>query len=110
MGKRGEGVDNRLIICSNIGTINEGDYMSRKHGMGWDNGNIVPIGKNLKSHSGRYAINEQKRDEGKDIIINHAYHNKLQMQVYLQEQREKKDDALWAEAMQILDELNNNSA
>ena len=43
--------------------------MSRKHGMGWDNGNIVPIGKNLKSHSGRYAINEQKRDEGKDIII-----------------------------------------
>ena len=110
MGKRGVGVDNRLIICSNIGTINEGDYMSRKHRMGWDNGNIVPIGKNLKSHSGRHIVNSEKSIVGKDIIINHAYHNKLQMQVYLQEQREKKDDALWAEAMQILDELNNNSA
>ena len=99
------GVDNRLIICSNIGTINEGDYMSRKHGMGWDNGNIVPIGKNLKSHSGRHIVNEQRRDEGNDIIINHAYHNKLQMQMYLQEQREKKDDALWADTMRMLDEL-----
>ena len=79
--------------------------MSRKHGVGWDNGNIVPIGKNLKSHSGRHIVNEQRRDEGNDIIINHAYHNKLQMQMYLQEQREKKDDALWADTMRMLDEL-----
>ena len=105
MGEKRVGVDNRLIICSNIGTINEGDYMSRKHGMGWDNGNIIPIGKNLKSHSGRHIVNSEKSIVGKDIIINHAYHNKLQMQVYLQEQREKKDDALWADTMRMLDEL-----
>ena len=28
MGEEGERLDNRLIIWSNIGTINEGDYMS----------------------------------------------------------------------------------
>ena len=27
------------------------------------------------------------------------------MQVYLQEQREKKDDALWADTMRMYDEL-----
>jgi len=79
--------------------------MSRKHGTGWENGNIVPIGKNLKSHSGKYCVNEQKRDEGNNIIVNTIYHNKLQMQVYLQEQGEKRDNALWADTMRMYDEL-----
>tara|TARA_Y100001963_G_C6584444_1_gene355032 strand:- start:305 stop:637 length:333 start_codon:yes stop_codon:yes gene_type:complete len=109
MGEEGGRLDNRLIICSNIGTINEGDYMSRKHGMGWDNGNIVPIGNSLKSYSGRHIVNSEKATIGKNIIINHAYHNKLQMQMYLQEKREQKDDALWAENERMLEELNDNS-
>ena len=80
--------------------------MSRKHGVGWDNGNIIPIGKNLKSHSGRHIVNEQKRDEGNNIIINHAYHNKLQMQVYLEEQREKKNAEMWADIRRMQENIN----
>ena len=80
--------------------------MSRKQGMGWDNGNIVPIGKNLKSHSGRHIVNEQRRDEGNNIIINHAYHNKLQMQVYLEEQREKKNAEMWADIRRMQENIN----
>ena len=77
--------------------------MSRKHGVGWDNGNIIPIGKNLKSHSGRHIVNSEKAIVGKDIIINHAYHNKLQMQVYIREQREKK---MWEDIIHMQENIN----
>ena len=77
--------------------------MSRKHGVGWDNGNIIPIGKNLKSHSGRHIVNSEKSIVGKDIIINHAYLNKLQMQVYIREQREKK---MWEDIIHMQENIN----
>ena len=80
--------------------------MSRKHSRyGWVNKITTPKGNGLRSHSGG-VVNEEKRTLGNDLIVAHSYSHKLDLSRYRNEQRQKQDDALWADTMRMLDEIN----
>ena len=81
--------------------------MSRKQSkFGWVNDVVVPIGTDLRSHSGG-IVNEEKRTLGNDLVVARTYSHTLDMARWKDEQQNKRDDALWADTMRMLDELNS---